>query len=236
MKIRIPLGLIVFSAVLITSVLGLFLPGRFILPLLQFVPPWLLLVHFSRRGRLGRGIIWLLAWVLMLNVVMVCLVVIFPARSAGIYHASAYWHQMQLWIRTGSGMEGDWQQFLPHHLLQVVKLGLASLVSGGGIALLMGVLQLDYMNYYVGKVVIGSDQPVKAFFLGWHLWSVCRVIGYIIICAVLAQPLLARLLRFRIPAKSWFYLALGCGFVFLDLLLKYTLNSGLRAALAELLQ
>jgi len=234
LKIHIPFWLMLLLSVLVTSLVGLFMPGRFILPLLQFIPPCYLLISFSRKRRLGRGILWLLAWALMLNVIMVCLVVFLPERSAGIYNATAYWQEMRQWIASGAGMEGDWRRFLPHHLRQVAQLSLASLVSGGMLALLMGVVQLDYMNYYVGMVMSGSSQPIKAFFVSWHIWSVCRVVGYIIICAVIAQPLLSRLLRYRVPARSWLYLGIGFGFVFLDLLLKYFLNSGVRTAVSEL--
>ncbi len=236
MNIKIPLWLILLLAVIFTSILGLFLPGRLMLPLLQFIPAYLVLVYFSRRGRLARGIFWLLLWVLMFNVVMVCLVVLFPVQCGKMYKAAAYWREMEQWIRAGGGLEGTWQKFLPYHLLQLVKFSLAAFLSGGVVALFVGVIQLDYMNYYVGMLVSGSSHPFKAFFFGWHIWSVCRVAGYIIICSVLAQPLLARLFRYRLQLRLWIYLAVGLGLVFIDLVLKYALNSELRGMIAGVMK
>ncbi len=204
------------------------------LPLLQFIPAYLMLVYFSRRGRLGRGITWLLVWALMLNLVMIGLLLLCPAQSGKIYLAKDFMGQIQQWVKDGTGLEGTSSLFIPHHLKQLGIFGALSLVSAGAASLFLGVVQLDYMNYYVAVLVAKSGQPFKALFFGWHIWSICRVIGYIIICSVLAQPLLGRLFRYRLQLGLWFYLAVGLGFVFLDIFLKVFLNPAWRRAISSM--
>jgi hypothetical protein len=62
---------------------------------------------------------------------------------------------------------------------------------------------MNYMAYYVAEVVrLTPVAPRRAALLGWHPWSVVRIVSFVILGVVLAEPLLRRLTgpRARSPA------------------------------------
>jgi hypothetical protein len=54
------------------------------------------------------------------------------------------------------------------------------------------------MGYYGGKVAAGSDTPGAAALLAWHPWAQLRIVSFIVLGVLLAQPLLGRIWNFRV--------------------------------------
>jgi hypothetical protein len=73
--------------------------------------------------------------------------------------------------------------------------------------------------------------------LGWHPWSVCRGIGYLVLTYEIASLSLSRLSGTplaSLQARQWRW-GLGLGFLVLDGIIKYTLLEAVRRVLAECL-
>jgi hypothetical protein len=114
----------------------------------------------------------------------------------------------------------------------VVLLGYTSL---GFVPLWQGMYEVDLMNFYVGRLLAGSENPAIALLLGWHPWSLCRGIGYLWIVFEVASISLERMAGVplstrRRRATRW---ALGLGFLVLDGAIKLALLDVVREALAE---
>ena len=66
----------------------------------------------------------------------------------------------------------------------------------------MGSVLLGYMSFYVGDLAHGSSHcaPAWAALLAWNPWSIVRVVSFIVLGVVLAEPLLSR--RTAVPPGS----------------------------------
>jgi membrane protein CcdC involved in cytochrome C biogenesis len=103
------------------------------------------------------------------------------------------------------------------------------------IALLFGTVLVNYMNYYVTQLMINSPTPLLMSVIGWHPWSICRVLSFITLGVVFAIPLVwmfNRKLVFNRRTIILMILAAVCLEV-IDILLKIYLGNSWRDLLAS---
>lgn len=167
-----------------------------IVPLAQAALAWPVLWIDLRRGRPAAAVAHMVVWAVLVSVIMVEISIHAPdAAAAGVLAGISYRDEMFRFIRTGQGPEGDPRQFIPQHILHyTVTLG-ASMASVGFLGLTLGCVLLNYMNYYVGALVIEGTRPVLGSLFGWPVWSILRVIGFICGSVAAADLFLARVLR-----------------------------------------
>lgn len=131
------------------------------------------------------------------------------------------------WIETGEGVEGSISLFLPNHVRNYVIFCGLCCITVSSAALLFGTYMLNYMNFYVAQLVTASVNPLIALAVGWPVWSMLRVIGFIltgVALAVVSLNLLARLQHQ--PSRHVFprrLLGIGIAFVVADIVVKATL-------------
>ena len=115
--------------------------------------------------------------------------------AIAIPRGEAYRVEMFEYIERGVGNENDPHAFLPEHALHfAATLGASFLTVGLG-GLVLGSILLGYMNYYVGSLVqLGAD-PLFGSLFGWPIWSMFRVVGFIIGAIAMAHLFHARVLR-----------------------------------------
>jgi len=130
-------------------------------------------------------------------------------------------------VRTGEGPEGDISLFLPIHLRHFLIFCTLSLASGGFLALAMGAVMLGYMNFYVGCLIAASGASWITLALSWPLWSIVRVVGFIIAGTALGAVLLDRRGKGRTAGekkeKILRFLLLAVALIVLDIILKWLL-------------
>jgi hypothetical protein len=219
--ISIPMPLALAAAV----ALGALLPGRLFMLVL---PPLALMPTFARElraGRRGRAVRAALLWALLLSILTIGCVVAMPDRMAArILHGEAYRAEMFAWIETGEGREGDIRRFLPEHLTHFAALLAASFATGGLAALVLGCFLLNYMNFYVGSLLAASAQPWMTALFAWHLWSLVRVVGFVMAATAVGVPAYARFRRTGEDLRAGGpLLALGFVLVAADIILKFLL-------------
>ncbi len=206
-----------------------------IVALIIALPPWVVLLLKLIRGRLLDGIIEMFLWAIWECVAMVILCYLYPGQGENlIWHASEYWNDMHGWLVSGTGEEATPALWLPIHAKHLVMVSVAAFL-GGLPALIMGVLQLNYMNYYVARCLLLSDNPLLTCIVAWHFWSVMRVIGYIIISSTLFQLFMK--LVFRSPWRvSSFVLGIIFGLLFVvgDGICKWQFADDWRIILSDL--
>jgi hypothetical protein len=114
---------------------------------------------------------------------------------------------------------------------QVIELALYALamtLTGGVGGLLLLTVALDRFNFTVASLLSISQSPVMAAVATWPLWMIVRLVGYLIVGAVLAEPVANLDLR---PAylAAWLQarkrlLLAGLGIILLGVILQALLS------------
>jgi hypothetical protein len=197
--------------------------------------PWIVLTLHLARGRLWDGILDMFLWAIWECGIMITLCYLYPHRAeAVLYNAAAYWDDMQSWLITGHGTEGTISAWFPIHLRHLVLIHIGAFLIGLP-GLVLGVLQLNFMNYYVSRCMLAATDPLRTLPVAWHFWSVIRVLGFITIASAIYQVFLR--LIFRVPARwGWIWGAWFSGMIFvvLDALLKWRFAETVRMMLRSL--
>lgn len=212
--------------------------GMLFSALIIALPPWIILSRHLLRGRLWDGIIEMFLWAIWECGAVIFLSYLHPEQAEKvIWNASAYWESMSHWIQTGQGMEADPSLWLPQHALHVVMLVIGAFILGLP-ALMLGVLQLNYMNYYVAMCMLESSRPLLTMGVAWHFWSVIRVAGFIILASSIYQLelLLTDARRAAVVIRTvWGGIIIGILLVILDAILKWKFASTINLILNGLM-
>ena len=158
-------------------------------------PAWTAMIALLRDRRRGAAIGAMLAWAALLGTTTTSLSVAFPERAARVViHGPAYWHEMSAWLETGEGRESRPAEFVPQHVLHAAIFVAASLTTASLLAIMFGAFLMNYMAYYVSRVVLLTPtHPVLAGLCAWHPWSLVRIASFVALGVVLAEPVLSRL-------------------------------------------
>jgi hypothetical protein len=184
-------------ATVATYPLGLALGQRWLLPVLNTLPAYLVMVHLLRRGERTAAVRAMLVWALALAVFGTASLALWPGDPGPlVLNGSAYREEMFHWIRTGEGSEGSPRLFLPQHLAHLAGFVALSLASASVLSMFLGAVLMNYMDYYVASLFRAGASAWAASLLGWQPWAICRVVAFCTLGVVLAEPLLARLLRY----------------------------------------
>lgn len=217
------LALLLAGASPATAALGFLLGSPILLPILSAAPAYAGMVLLLSRGRRGVAVGIMLAWALLHGAAMTGLCSAWPERAGQVViHGPAYWTAMSTWLETGQGTESSPATFLPQHLLHAVAFAALSIATGSLVSILFGAILMNYMSYYVAQVVLRSARhPALAALLAWHPWSVVRIVAFVTLGVILAEPVLSRLQgRPRPIGRGWRWIALAFGGLVLDVALK----------------
>lgn len=240
---RDPLALLfLVAAAPLSALAGVTLGQPIAFPFLAAVPAALVFTDRVRRERLGSALWLMVAWAACLSVSVVFLTRYFPAEAErAILRAGPYRDEMFAWIQTGVGKEGTPRQFLPEHALHFGLFMVASALTAGVGGLLMGTVLLNYMAFYVGSLFAvdpGGEHTTRLVLMGWPIWAVARVIGFIAGGVAMASLTYSAIDRLRDrptrwPGRSSHYLSLSLALIILDALLKALLAPHWRQALRQ---
>lgn len=206
------------------------------LPLLTGIPAGIVLILHLKKGHLGLALIDMILYVFWLTVIGITLMYFFPdLATVAVLNGFQYWDEMLPWLHGYAVKEGIPSQFIPEHLLHMGIVAISSLISAGIIALIFGTVLVNYMNYYVAQLMINSPTPLLMAVIGWHPWSICRVLSFIILGILFAIPLVRlfnRKLVFSKRTVILMILAAVC-LEILDIVLKTYLGNSWRELLVS---
>lgn len=148
-----------------------------------------------------------------------------PARTDRVVlRAVPYRAEMHAWLATGRGPESTPLATTGRHLAEFVVYVVAGLVSMNLLALAMGAALLNYMNAWVAALLRAAQRPVVVALLGWNVWSVVRVVAYVLVGVATAGPWASRTTLAVDADRLWpLAIAGGIGAV-VDLGLKLALS------------
>jgi hypothetical protein len=183
-----------------------------------------LLVAAAAREWPGRGLTLLAATFAAHSLLVIALAAHDPARLSVVCAGGEdYWQRSRAWITTGVSEEYDLAWWVPAHCQLLAAMALLTYVSLGLVPVWQGLYEVDLMNFYVGRLLADSDAPGPGLVLGWHPWSVCRGIGYLLLTYEVVSLSLSRLTGERLCTaaarrRRW---ALGLLFLLADGLVKF---------------
>lgn len=215
----------IVAGAFISSLIGALIGSAWLLPLLNTVavyPLFFILVKSKKRTACFG---WFMIWALILSVFTIIWIRIWPEKmEAAVINGTAYREEMFEWIKTGIGPEGTPSLFIPQHLLHFSLFCLASFVSLGFLGLLMGSILTNYMNFYVAGLIMHSKNALIPLAIGWPVWSIIRVAGFIIAAIALSELALSLIKRKR-PDFVIFrkVILVSLALIVLDMILKAVL-------------
>jgi hypothetical protein len=184
---------ILLLATLVSYPIGLGLGQPWLLPVLNALPAYIVLVHRLRKGERGGAVRVMLWWAAALALVGTLAFVWWPEPLAPlVVNGPEYKEEMFEWIRTGHGREGSPRLFLPQHLLHLAAFVAIGLVSVSAGAILMGALLMNQMSFYVAALAKAGVPAWGVTLLGWSPWAIARVAAFATLGVLLAEPLFAR--------------------------------------------
>jgi hypothetical protein len=170
---------------------GLWLRQPWLLPALNALPAYVVLVHRLRKGELGGAVRAMLWWAAAMAIVGTVAVVWWPEPIGRlVLNGPGYKNEMFAWIRSGRGAEGNIRLFLPEHLVHLGAFVVVGLGTGGAAALLMGAALMNSASYYVSALAKSGVPPWAVTLLGWPPWTVARAAAFATLGVLLAEPLL----------------------------------------------
>lgn len=228
---------ILVGATLLSYLIGYAVGSRILLPILNTLPAYGLLVLWVRRGERGRAVGLMLLWALSLALFGTLAAGLAPERAeAVVLNGARYRDGMIHWVRTGEGEEGRPREFLPRHLKELAAYVPIALVTAGAGAMLMGAVLMNFMDCFVAGLALQTESPWLVGFLAWFPWSILRVVGYVILGVVLSEPLLSRLKGSRPPPSGRLrYLVFAAACLLADVAVKSLLAPSWGRMLATML-
>ena len=102
-------------------------------------------------------------------------------------------------------------QFLPQHARDAALFSTLAIATGGTLAMPMGAALMNYMGHYVGALAAASPNPKPLLLLGWHPWSIVRIVSFVAIGVVLSAPLWSRVGKFQVNRREARAILLAAG-------------------------
>jgi hypothetical protein len=214
------------AATVLAYPVGLAAGGPWLLPVLNTLPAYAVMVVLILRGRRDRAVAAMLVWAATMAVAGTAALWLWPSPpDAAVLHGPAYRDEMFAWIRTGAGSEGSPRLFLPVHLAHLVAFVALSLATASAASIFMGAVLMNYMDFYVASLARAGAPGWAAVLLGWQPWAICRVAAFAILGVVLAEPLLTKLARrpYAGLRSSSRWIAAAAGLILADWVLKAAL-------------
>ena len=229
-----PLTLVVLSPLAMAA--GFWLGEPLLLPILASAPAYAAMALLLREGRRGAALGAMLLWAVLLGATMTALCLGDPARAERVViHGPAYWEEMRAWLETGEGRESDPSRFVPQHALHAGAFVALSLLTASVVSVVFGAALMNYMAYYVAELIrLTPSHPWLAALLGWHPWSIVRIVSFVTLGVLLAEPLLRRVTRAPRLAPPRALLALALAGLVVDVCLKALLAPHWAALLRSL--
>ena len=219
---RTLIPLCIVALTLLSYAVGWTIGVPVLLPILNTLASFPLMVLALRRGDLRLAVARMLLWALTMGMTATALSYARPSQTGALFlRGDSYRAEMFAWVRTGQGAESTPSQFIPQQAGHALLFSGLALATGGTAAMPMGAALMNYMGHYVGTLAGSSRRPALTLILAWHPWAVIRVISFVVIGVVLSAPLLSRLGKFRVDraAARALLLAAGAGLV-ADVVLK----------------
>jgi len=199
--------------------------GRLALPAAQAVLGWVAFLLTWTVVGAGWAAVAVLLWVLGTSLVSIYVFLGRPKETdERVIRAASYRASMLVWLETGAGPQSRPVGTAREHLREAIWYTAAAIATANLASIAMGAILLNYMNAYVATLLRAATRTTTVLLLAWNVWSLVRVVSYVLIGAAASGPML-RLMEFPVDGDAARSLAFaGAAGVVLDLGLKLALS------------
>jgi hypothetical protein len=175
--------------VVVTTFFPILLGQQICLPLLSAAVLIPMFLWALRQGRPRKAVTLALFWVVVQSVSVVAASLLFEdtagrAVQGGLEYRSAW----LAWIEGGPLVSIAPSLAYGRQVIELVLYALAMTLTGGVGGLLLLTLALDRFNFTVASLLAIAQSPVLSAVAAWPVWLIVRLVGYLIVGAVLAEP------------------------------------------------
>jgi hypothetical protein len=226
--------------ILATTFFPILLGQQLCLPLLSAAVLIPMFLWALRQGRPRRAIALALFWVVAQSVSVIVASLLFQdtawrAVQGGLEYRSAW----LAWIEGGPLVALAPSLDYGRQVVELALYSLAMALTGGVAGLLLLTVALDRVNFTVASLMAVTQNPALSLLAGWPVWLIVRLVGYLVLGAVLAEPVANLDLRPAYLAdwlqRRWRLLLAGLGVVLLGALLQALLSPLYQAILRNVL-
>ncbi len=174
----------------LSYIIGIFIGNKFLLPVLNVLFPYPFMIYLVSEEKTKEALHSMLLWAFFLIIFGTIVFSIFPQRAEEmVINGKSYRDEMFNWIKTGVGRESNPEEFIPQHLIHIGIFVIFSFVSASLLSIIMGSVMVNYMNFYVSQLILNSKNKIIPVILGWHFWSLIRVLSFVILGVILSEPM-----------------------------------------------
>ncbi len=215
--------------ILATTFFPILLGQRVCLPLLSAAVLIPMFLWALRQGRPRRAIALGVYWAVVQSLAVITASLLFEdtawqAVQGGLEYRSAW----MAWIEGGPLVTLAPSLAYGQQAVDLALYSAAMALTGGVGGLLLLTLAMDRLNFTVTSMLAAGQNPVLLAVAAWPLWMVVRLVGYLIVGAVLAEPVANLDLRPAYLAgwlqRRWRLLLAGLGVILLGVALQALLS------------
>ncbi len=217
------------AGVVITTFFPVLLGQQICLPLLSAAVLIPMFLWALRQGRPRKAITLALFWVVVQSLSVIVASLLFADTAARAVQGGLEYRTAWLaWIEGGPLVQMAPALDYARQLIDLAVYAVAMALTGGVGGLLLLTVALNRLNFTLASLLTTAQNPVLLAVAAWPLWMIVRLVGYLIVGAVLAEPVANLDLR---PAYlgEWLrrrkrLLLAGLGIILLGFLLQALLS------------
>lgn len=216
------------AGIVATTFLPILLGQQICLPLLSGLVLIPMFLWALRQGRPRKAITLALFWAVVQSLSVIAASLLFADSAAlAVQGGLEYRTAWLAWIEGGPPVQMAPALDYGRQLVDLAIYASAMALTGGVGGLLLLTLALDRFNFTVASLLAVAQSPVLLALAAWPLWLIVRLVGALIVGAVLAEPV-ANLDRWPayLPAwlqRRWRLLLAGLGVILLGVALQVLL-------------
>jgi hypothetical protein len=173
---------------LLTSALGVLLGLSWLMPLMQTVALWLLLLPALRTGALRPTLKMLSLWVLLQGLTVFLAATFAPARAeTAIGDGFAYQTSLLAWLYTQSPLPASWATQPLLRVVELLGVVVGTALTGGLLGIWFLLRSLNLYAFGAG-MVLATSESAAVLLAALEPWWLLRLIAYILLIAALAMP------------------------------------------------
>jgi hypothetical protein len=182
---------ILVAATLVSCVLGIAVGNRYVTPALNLVVIAPFYLWAAVRGRFGPAVGLSIIWLGCTAAFLTVGVTLFPERAAGaILYGDAYNVDFGAWLADENAVSAGTWNYIGTSAVQGAFVSGLSLLTGGLGGLLLASINVGYVSYNAGRLLLGSTNGTLSILFAWPFWEALKAISFVNLSVAFGVPVL----------------------------------------------
>lgn len=157
----------------------------------------------TARGRYGPAAGLSLLWLACLALFFTVGTTLFPERAAdAALYGRAYNADFNAWLADENAAFGETWGYVRKAAEQGGLAGGLSLLTGGIGGLATAAVNVNWVSYNAGRMLLGSTNGTYSIIFAWPFWEVLKIIGLVNLSAALGVPPIRLIFRREVDYKT----------------------------------